>query len=320
MISILIPAYNTEQWIGRCLLSAAKQDYTGQYEIVVADDGSTDHTVDRVREIQAEYPGKVKLFCMAHQGAAAARNMCMEHAGGDFFFWLDSDDYLAEDTLSVCTRLMQKYHVDAIRIDFRHPGPRKEKLYSHDEYMELLLGDKIKSFLIGTLLYRKYYTERFRDGELVEDYAYHPHLMDLVPEILVVSDESLYHYTENRPGSTTYLTGIRAAGISARLANAEKRYREYHGRYPEACKIIRGQMADYTVMAILSDDSGVREMAGHVLKEYRGLFCKSRYVPVFRKLEIISLSAFPYSRHLLTEIHQWKGKHFGIRKTDRRFR
>lgn len=114
-----------------------------------------------------------------------------------------------------------KYHVDAIRIDFRHPGPRKEKLYSHDEYMELLLGDKIKSFLVGTLLYRKYYTERFRDGELVEDYAYHPHLMDLVPEILVVSDESLYHYTENRPGSTTYLTGIRAAGISARLANAE---------------------------------------------------------------------------------------------------
>lgn len=320
MISILIPAYNTEQWIGRCLLSAVKQDYTGQYEIVVADDGSTDHTVDRVREIQAGYPGKIKLLRMAHQGAAAARNMCMEYAGGDFFFWLDSDDYLAEDTLSVCTRLMQKYHVDAIRIDFEYRGFRKEKVYSHDEYMDLLLGDKLKSFIAGTLIYRKYYSERFQDGNLVEDYAYHPHLMKYIPNILVISDPNLYHYTPGRPGSTTNLTGTQASGISARLSSAVNRYREYHTRYPDACGIVLGQIADYAVMEILLDDRGTEGITRRVLQEYRGLFMHSKYVPGFRKIEIACLYAFPRSRHLLGRLHKWKGRHFGIRKTDRRLR
>lgn len=203
---------------------------------------------------------------------------------------------------------------------WKNPAYRKEKVYSHDEYMDLLLGDKLKSFIAGTLIYRKYYSEHFQDGNLVEDYAYHPHLMKYIPNILVISDPNLYHYTPGRPGSTTNLTGTQASGISARLSSAVNRYREYHTRYPDACGIVLGQIADYAVMEILLDDRGTEGITRRVLQEYRGLFMHSKYVPGFRKIEIACLYAFPRSRHLLGRLHKWKGRHFGIRKTDRRLR
>jgi glycosyltransferase involved in cell wall biosynthesis len=85
MISIVIPALNEEKLIGECLDSLKKQDYTGSYEIVVVDNGSTDHTPDVARNM-----GVRVVFC-GQKGVAYARQEGMLAAQGDIVIQADAD-------------------------------------------------------------------------------------------------------------------------------------------------------------------------------------------------------------------------------------
>ena len=92
MFSIVIPTYNRKPILEKCLLALEDQDYAGDYEVVVVDDGSTDGTVDWLKAQQAI--GKlahVQLFCQDHQGPSAARNLGVEQSKGDIIIFIDSD-------------------------------------------------------------------------------------------------------------------------------------------------------------------------------------------------------------------------------------
>ncbi len=88
MFSIVIPTYNRKPILEKCLTALEEQNYSGEYEVVVVDDGSTDGTVDWLREINFPH---VQLLCQDHQGPAAARNLGVEKANGDMIIFIDSD-------------------------------------------------------------------------------------------------------------------------------------------------------------------------------------------------------------------------------------
>lgn len=90
LVSILIPAYNAEEWIAATIRSALAQTWD-QKEIVVVDDGSTDRTFEVARRFEAN---GVRVFRQANQGAAAARNTAFSLSRGDYIQWLDADDLL----------------------------------------------------------------------------------------------------------------------------------------------------------------------------------------------------------------------------------
>ncbi|MEB3293266.1 MAG: glycosyltransferase family A protein [Synechococcales bacterium] len=90
LFSVVIPTYNRKPILEKCLRALEQQDYPGNYEIVVVDDGSTDGTVDWLQDCSAEFP-HVKLFCQDHQGPSAARNLGVERAIGDTIIFIDSD-------------------------------------------------------------------------------------------------------------------------------------------------------------------------------------------------------------------------------------
>ncbi|HTY84388.1 MAG TPA: glycosyltransferase [Silvibacterium sp.] len=96
LVSILIPAHNAQAWIADTLRSAIAQTWTRK-EIVVVDDGSTDHTVAVARRFE---PYGVRVIQQVNQGAAAARNTALSHSSGDYIQWLDADDLLAPDKIS----------------------------------------------------------------------------------------------------------------------------------------------------------------------------------------------------------------------------
>lgn len=96
LVSILIPAYNSEKWIGETIKSAINQTWSNK-EIIIVDDGSTDNTLRIVREFESRL---VKIITQENSGASAARNTALAHAQGDYIQWLDSDDILAPDKLS----------------------------------------------------------------------------------------------------------------------------------------------------------------------------------------------------------------------------
>src|ERR1700677_2034452 len=97
LVSILIPAFNAQQWIGDTLRSAVSQTWDRK-EIIVVDDGSRDQTVEIARQFESR---QVRVISQANQGAAAARNKCFSLSQGDYIQWLDADDLLGPDKISL---------------------------------------------------------------------------------------------------------------------------------------------------------------------------------------------------------------------------
>ncbi len=96
LVSILIPAYNAQNWIASTLESALAQTWPRK-EIIVVDDGSTDQTMAIARRFESDC---LKVFTQENQGAAAARNRTFSLSHGDYIQWLDADDLLAPDKIA----------------------------------------------------------------------------------------------------------------------------------------------------------------------------------------------------------------------------
>jgi glycosyltransferase involved in cell wall biosynthesis len=95
LVSILIPAYNSEEWITQTLQSAVAQTWPHK-EIIVVDDGSSDRTAEVARRFASK---EVSVVTKENEGAAAARNRALQLSQGDYIQWLDADDLLAPDKI-----------------------------------------------------------------------------------------------------------------------------------------------------------------------------------------------------------------------------
>ena len=96
LVSILIPAHNAEKWIADTIRSAVTQSWERK-EIIIVDDGSTDHTLGVARQFESE---SVRVVWQENRGAAAARNKALSLSHGDYIQWLDADDLLASDKIA----------------------------------------------------------------------------------------------------------------------------------------------------------------------------------------------------------------------------
>lgn len=96
LVSVLIPAYNAEKWIGDTIRSALGQKWPNK-EIIIVNDGSRDGTLAVARRFESK---SVKVISQDNQGACAARNRALAFAQGDYIQWLDADDLLAPDKIS----------------------------------------------------------------------------------------------------------------------------------------------------------------------------------------------------------------------------
>jgi glycosyltransferase involved in cell wall biosynthesis len=95
LVSILIPAFNAQEWIADTITSAVRQTWPRK-EIIVVDDGSRDHTLSIARQFASK---EVSVVTQANQGAAATRNRAFSICQGDYIQWLDADDLLAPDKI-----------------------------------------------------------------------------------------------------------------------------------------------------------------------------------------------------------------------------
>ena len=97
-ISIIVPVYNVEKYIGKCLDTIVNQDFH-DYEVIVVIDGSTDDSESIVREYQKKYPEIIKIICQENKGLGGARNTGIMSAKGEYLVFVDSDDMLYPNIL-----------------------------------------------------------------------------------------------------------------------------------------------------------------------------------------------------------------------------
>ena len=95
LISVIIPVYNVEKYIERCIESITRQTYTN-LEIIIIDDGSKDNSKAICQELENQ-DKRIKVYSQANKGAAAARNYGITKANGEYIGFVDSDDYIELD-------------------------------------------------------------------------------------------------------------------------------------------------------------------------------------------------------------------------------
>jgi len=113
LISIIIPVYNNEKYIGACLESVLGQTYL-QWEALVVDDGSTDRSYDICKDY-ANKDVRIRIFSQKNLRVGAARNNGLDHAKGEYIMFLDSDDMLEPDAMETAMKVLQRTDADMVQ-------------------------------------------------------------------------------------------------------------------------------------------------------------------------------------------------------------
>ncbi len=116
LISVVIPCYNSEQFIGETVESALAQTFKN-YEVILIDDGSTDKTPEILKSFERQE--RIRVVYSRHRGASAARNEGTQFAKGEFFQYLDSDDLLPEEALAKRVQVITQSHADVVYSDWQ---------------------------------------------------------------------------------------------------------------------------------------------------------------------------------------------------------
>lgn len=214
-VSVIVPVYNAEEFIGRCLDSLMEQDFTGSYEIIVINDGSTDGTLGMVDKTAREHD-IIRVYSQENGGISAARNTGLSHARGEYVLFVDSDDFVEPRYISAlydaaeCSgaditccnyRNINSDNTIGIGCIFRH----RAGVFDSAKMLGSLLRDvTVRSYIWNKMFKRGLFEKndiRFPLGLHFEDVRTMPRLFYHANKIAVIKDE-LYNYVQ-RKGSIT---------------------------------------------------------------------------------------------------------------------
>lgn len=201
-LSIIIPVYNVELYVEKCLLSCLKQDVSSDvYEIIVVNDGSPDSSLQIVERLASVYKN-ITIVSQLNSGLSAARNKGLSLAKGEYIWFVDSDDWIEENCLGYLLSLCNG--VDIVAISHAIIENKIIKLCCVKESktgIELLIDGFFHpaQFYIMRKSFVEYYNLRFMAGVFHEDLEFTPRMLYFANS-LVSSSRCVYNYL-HRPAS-----------------------------------------------------------------------------------------------------------------------
>lgn len=213
LVSIIVPIYKVEKYLGQCIESLTAQTYR-DLQIILVDDGSP----DRSGEICEEYAGKDHRILVIHKengGLSDARNAGIEKAEGEWLCFIDSDDYIAPDMVERLYRLVNGHQaklawcaVEEVEEDVKYPYGIRERSGEKEEITVYTPVEAEKQFYTmnkqnclitcNKLFHRSLYeTVRFPKGKLYED-GYTIYRTIYIAEKVVTTSRALYFYRQRR--------------------------------------------------------------------------------------------------------------------------
>ncbi|MCI8471341.1 MAG: glycosyltransferase family 2 protein [Clostridia bacterium] len=272
LVSIIVPVYNGEKYIEKCIESINKQTYK-EIEIIVINDGSTDKTKEILEEISMKQKNMTILNKKENKGTAICKNIGIQHSKGKYIFFVDSDDTITEDAINKMLNLLKKNNGDAIRTTYRFDYNGKivkgnEKIeniaFAQNRKVELIqkfLLDQIHGFCSGVFLLKKDIiiknNIRFKeDMTIMEDFIF---LLEIIKNsnVIVTSDlVTLYYYQNN-------------AGLTKSYQDIEKRWYNIKVRLDYTIKIIQ----KYKSLEKYQEDS-IRYLVSMYIKSTKYIFLK----------------------------------------------
>ncbi len=150
--SILVPVYNVEKYLEQCVEALLSQTYTGDYEIILVDDGSTDSSSQLCDEFAHKNPDKIRVIHKVNEGLLSARDVGIVEAQGKYCLFVDSDDFVEENLLQVVAEEIEKNNQpDMVIYSFQYYDNGKVTQRKVD-FPDKVYGEKEKSYFYESLI------------------------------------------------------------------------------------------------------------------------------------------------------------------------
>lgn len=225
-LSIIVPVYNAERTIGKCIDSILAQTFSN-FELILINDGSNDMSLEICNKFKNK-DERILIIDQENQGVSAARNRGIQLAKGDYIGFIDSDDWIEENMYEMLLREINAYDADiamcGVSIDFENGDTKllhscvKRYAFDSAQAIEAMLENKICKGYLWNRIYKK---ELFEGLFLAEDIAMCEDVLISIDlfhrsSVIVYNTKSMYHYFQSGENMTQkgfskqYLTGVHA--------------------------------------------------------------------------------------------------------------
>lgn len=222
LVSVIVPIYNGEKDIYNCVQSIQKQKYK-TIEIILVNDGSTDETEMICKKMQEE-DKRIKYFYKENSGVSETRNYGVEKANGEYITFVDCDDEVTEDYISIMYETLKKYNVDVVRCKAKRitqnnhilkenlytlrnkkvSGEEKNKLIEH----VIIPKESINAYCCLLLIKKDYIVKFDSNLKFMEDTEFFVRLLEKINSIYML-DKELYIYNYNEKSATKNIENIK---------------------------------------------------------------------------------------------------------------
>lgn len=319
-VSIILPVYNVEQYIKKCLESIQQQTYPN-LEVIIVNDGATDKSVEYCEQI-CKIDSRFSVTHKENGGLSDARNVGIDKAKGDYLIFVDSDDFVSQDMVSYLVSSMENNEADIAICDPAHYYSDRQnndlnifypassvKVYEKTEALCEMFYQK--SFLVSAWakIYKKELFDdiRFPVGKLFEDSAV-MYLLFEKCEKIVYSNAKLYAYVHRDNSITTKKFSDKDLDIldisNTILDHYSGNFRVYKAAVSykvSACfRILLNSFSEKKYNQIQKD------CMTYILRNWRNvLFDKN--VRLKNKLALISITLFnPFVKFIYSKVNRWE--------------
>ena len=213
-ISVIVPVYNTEKYLNRCVDSILAQTFT-DFELLLIDDGSTDGSGSICDEYAAK-DSRVKVFHKENGGVSRARNLGIANAKGEYLSFIDSDDYIRPEMYAKLVAVINEYGVDLVSSDIEQNGKVfanatkpltvLKKTEIHDKVLPYFShNNSLGAGAYTTMLIKRAVIVE-SDLKFYEDFAFQEDTMFVINVYANIS--SMYYLPEVFYEYTTHSTGL----------------------------------------------------------------------------------------------------------------
>lgn len=247
-VSVLVPFYNVEKYVGRCVESLFSQTYSN-IEYVFVNDCTPDNSMDIINEYIDKFNVRNKCVIINHEvnkGISASRNDCLDNATGDYILFIDSDDYIDKDMVELLVKAAIENNADISGCgyieEYKDHSVEMPQRYTNDhtEMMRAITVLTIKGVMWKLLIRRSVVEEnqvRFiPDNTMVDDYLFCCQVFFYAKSFASV-DKCMYHYIQYNPNNYSKTREFNITSQAKAIVKAEEFYKEN-----DAYEIVRDVM------------------------------------------------------------------------------
>lgn len=298
LITVIVPVYNTEKYLNRCVRSICAQTYSN-IEIILVDDGSPDGAGSLCDRLSLE-DRRIRVIHKANGGLSSARNAGLDHAYGNFVCFVDSDDYVEKDYVQTLYECMQKYQSDLAKIDYAEvyvddysasSASVPERFFCGKDVEKAFLQLKVDSACV--FLYKKELIgeTRFPLGKTSEDIFFNFEIFQKAQTFVYAPIKKYYYYYNPKSISNGALNSnmFNYLDIRERIYSFYKNNHNHEleklseALYARAAMGLLSRMALYGISGELEEKDEHKRLRD-ILKEHKKVFFSAHEIPLSRKL------------------------------------